>query len=248
MCSPIQTLTENDIFWNITVSSSKISAAFSRGISEPFIIQLSMNQLWLTEPRMLSMWQHGSVLVGVSLQFEALPCKLKKTESLNMAGQEGKHHSQKQHCSWLSVQIFPESRFNLTSIILWSKSGRQWIQCWNNGFNGVNFKSGVRDLWKNCKGKKNPQTEVIREKNSDEKREGEVWCICGSEITCTSTAMAAHRSGGILETTSQDGNCLGLCVHFFEQSPPASPQQPLISFHVTICTCISKKEKPPFSL
>lgn len=38
---------------------------------------------------MLSMWQDGSVLVGVSLQFEALRHKLKKIESLNMAGQEG---------------------------------------------------------------------------------------------------------------------------------------------------------------
>lgn len=67
---------------------------------------------------MLSMWQDGSVLVGVSLQFEALPHKLKKIESLNIVGQEGKHHSQRQHYYWLSVKIFPESRFNLTSIIM----------------------------------------------------------------------------------------------------------------------------------
>lgn len=67
---------------------------------------------------MLSMWQDGSAIVGVSLQFEALPRKLKKIESLNIDGQEGKHHSERQHCYWLSVQIFPEPRFNLTATIM----------------------------------------------------------------------------------------------------------------------------------
>lgn len=37
---------------------------------------------------MLSTWQNGSVVVGVSLQFKVLQRKLKKMESLNTQGEK----------------------------------------------------------------------------------------------------------------------------------------------------------------
>lgn len=80
----------------------------------------------------------------------------------------------------------------------------------DNGFNaetvtGVNLKSGVRDLWQNCKWKKT-QSEVVWEKNWMRMEKEKYGAFAALRSPVQAQLWQPTNPGDILKTESQDDN------------------------------------------